>query len=371
MGLWDKIKGEFIDIVEWLDDSGDTMVHRFERYGNEIKYGAKLVVREGQAAVFINEGELADVFRPGTYELQTKNLPILATLKGWKYGFESPFKAEVYFVSTRRFTDLRWGTKNPVMMRDAEFGPVRLRAFGTYVIRVEEPGVFIKEVVGTEGTFTADEITNQLRNHLVSRFADVLGESRIPVLDMAGNYDELGNFLRDRIAPEFKGYGLELASLLVENISLPPAVEEALDKRTSMGVIGNLAAYTQFQAAEAMEKAAQNPGGMAAGGMGMGMGFAMAQQLGQQMGTAGQQGPGASPPPIPGQASYWVAIGGERSGPFTMDTLRQQVLSGRLNGQTLVWTEGMASWAAAAQVPALASILATVPPPLPPDPPQA
>ncbi len=367
MGIWDKIKGEFIDIVEWLDDSGDTMVHRFERYGNEIKYGAKLVVREGQAAVFINEGELADVFRPGTYDLETKNLPILSTLKGWKYGFESPFKAEVYFVSTRRFTDLRWGTKNPVMMRDPEFGPIRLRAFGTYVVRVDDPAVFIREIVGTDSHFTADEITNQLRNHLVSRFADVLGSSGIPVLDLAGNYDELGQFLHDRIAPEFETYGLDLSTILVENISLPPAVEEALDKRSSMGVIGNLAAYTQFQAAEAMEKAAENPGGMAAGGMGMGMGFAMANTLGQQMGQAGQQGPAAVPPPIPTQSMFWVAVGGERTGPFTLDTLRQQVLSGRLNGDSLVWTEGMASWAQARQVPALSAILSSVPPPLPPD----
>jgi membrane protease subunit (stomatin/prohibitin family) len=154
MGLWDKLRGELIDIIEWLDPSNDTMVYRFERRGNEIKYGAKLTVREGQAAVFVNEGQIADVFPPGMYTLETSNLPIVSTLQGWKYGFESPFKAEVYFCSTRRFTDLKWGTKNPVMLRDPEFGPIRLRAFGAYAMRVSDPGTFIKEIVGTDGHFT-------------------------------------------------------------------------------------------------------------------------------------------------------------------------------------------------------------------------
>ncbi|MBT8484529.1 MAG: SPFH domain-containing protein, partial [Phycisphaerae bacterium] len=264
MGIWDRLKTELIDIIEWLDPSNDTMVHRFERYENEIKYGAKLIVREGQAAVFVNEGQIADVFGPGTHTLETKNLPILATLKGWKYGFHSPFKAEVYFCSTRRFTDLKWGTQNPVMLRDSEFGPVRLRAFGTYVIKTSDPGTFIREIVGTDGHFTTDEITEQLRNMIVSRFTDILGESNIPILDLAGNYDELGDFITNRIQPEFGTYGLELTKFLVENISLPPAVEEALDKRSSMGVIGDLKKYTQFQTAEAIRDAAQNPGGMAA-----------------------------------------------------------------------------------------------------------
>ncbi|MCA9322271.1 MAG: SPFH domain-containing protein, partial [Planctomycetes bacterium] len=283
MGLWDRLKAELIDIIQWLDDGTNVLVHRFERYGNEIKHGAKLVVREGQAAVFVNEGALADVFEPGTYTLDTRNLPILGTLKGWKYGFESPFKAEVYFVKTTRLTDLRWGTKNPVMLRDPEFGPVRLRAFGTYVAQITDPGTFIKQVVGTDGRYTAEEITSQLRNFVVSRFADVLGESRVPVLDLAGNYDELGKFLTDRIAPQFASYGVELSSLLVENISLPPAVEEALDARTKMGVIGNLQAYTQLKAADAIEKAATNPGGTGSDMMGWGVGFAMANQMGQAM----------------------------------------------------------------------------------------
>ena len=283
MGLWDKIRGEFVDIVEWVDDTHDTMVWRFPRHDNEIKYGAQLVVRESQAAVFINEGQLADVFTPGTHTLETKNLPILSTLMGWKHGFHSPFKAEVYFASLRRFTDLKWGTKNPIMLRDSEFGPVRLRAFGNYTIRITDPSVFLKEIVGTDGDFSTDEVTDQLRNIVVSRFTDILGESKIPVLDLAANYDELGDFITQRITEEFRTYGLELTKILVENISLPPAVEEALDKRSSMGVIGNLKAYMQFQAAEALEDAASNPGGGTAAegmGMGMGMGFAMAKQMG-------------------------------------------------------------------------------------------
>ena len=164
MGLWDKLRGELIDIIEWLDSTNDTLVYRFPRYGNEIKYGAKLVVRDGQSAVFVNEGQVADVFGPGTYTLETKNLPILSTIFGWKYGFQSPFKAEVYFASTRRFTDLKWGTRNPIMLRDQEFVPVRLRAFGTYAMRVANAAELLREIVGTDGHFTTGEITEQLRN---------------------------------------------------------------------------------------------------------------------------------------------------------------------------------------------------------------
>ncbi|HWB18927.1 MAG TPA: SPFH domain-containing protein, partial [Phycisphaerales bacterium] len=325
MDFWKKLTGELIDIVQWTGGPADQMVSKFERYGNEIKNGAKLVVREGQAAVFVNEGKIADVFQPGTFELTTRNLPILSTLQGWKYGFESPFKAEVYFVVTRRFTDLKWGTKNPVMTRDPEFGPVRLRAFGTYVMQVNNHGVFVKQVVGTDGAFTSEGITEQLRNTIVARFADVLGESKMPILDLAANYDEMGKFLRERIASDMSGYGIDLVALLVENVSLPEEVEAALDKRSSMGVIGDMNRYTQFQSAEAMRDAAKNPSGTAGAGMGMGMGFAMANQMGQTMaqGAAG----GKSPPPMPGSvnATYYVAVNGQQTGPFDMGTLKSQV----------------------------------------------
>jgi membrane protease subunit (stomatin/prohibitin family) len=369
MGIWDKVRGELIDIVQWIDDTNDTMVYRFERYNNQIKYGAQLTVREGQTAVFVNEGKIADVFQPGLHTLETKNLPVLSTLQGWKYGFNSPFMAEVYFCSMRQFTDLKWGTMNPIMMRDAEFGPVRLRAYGTYVVRVSDPQVLIRQIVGTDGRFTVEEIVDQLRDLIVSRFAEIAGQSKIPVLDMAANYGEMGSFLVQKIAPEFKTYGLDLAKLLVENISLPPSVEEALDKRTSMGVVGNLAAYTQFNVANSIPDAAKNPGGLASAGAGLGMGMAMATPIGQAL--AGQQPAGSAsagtPPPVPGAASYFVAVEGKQTGPFDMQTLGSQVATGRLTRQTLVWTQGMAQWTPAGQVQALEMIFADVPPPLPPN----
>jgi membrane protease subunit (stomatin/prohibitin family) len=367
MAFWkDFVKSELVDIVEWLDPTGNTLVHRFERHDNEIKNGAQLVVRPGQAAVFVNEGQIADVFQPGTYTLVTQNLPLLSTLRGWKYGFDSPFKAEVYFVSTRQLTDQKWGTRNPIMMRDAEFGPVRLRAFGTFAYRVSEPAKFICEIVGTNGQFTTDGIGDQLRNLIVTRFSDAVGEGKIPVLDLAGNYDEIGNRLSGRIGPEFAEYGIEVTKLLVENISLPEEVEKALDRRSSMGVIGNLGAYTQYQAAQAMEEAAKNPGGTAAGGIGMGMGFAMANQMGQALAGGGAASQPAAPPPLPGQAPpFWIAPNGQQSGPHGMDALRQHVSSGELTRDTLVWREGMAGWTAAGQVSELAPLFPATPPPLP------
>lgn len=364
MDIWKKLSGELIDIVQWLEDAPNVLVHRFERMNNEIKNGAKLVVREGQAAVFVNEGQLADVFKPGTYTLTTQNLPILATLKGWKYGFESPFKAEVYFVQTKQFTDLKWGTMNPIMRRDPEFGPVRLRAFGTYAMRVSDPGELIKQVVGTAARFTEEGINEQLRNVIVSRFTDTLGESKIPMLDLAGNLSELGEFVAGAIRPEFGTYGLELTKLLIENISLPPEVEAALDKRSSMGLVGNLQQYAQFQAANAMEAAAKNPGS-AGDGAGMAMGFVMAQQMANSL-NAGGQGGGGTPPPIPGAAMFFVAVNNQQTGPFDMQTLSQQAGSGRLTRETLVWKQGMANWMAAGSVPELAGVFASVPPPLPP-----
>lgn len=369
MALFDKIRGEFVDIVEWMDESNDTMVYRFERYGNEIKYGAKLIVRESQVGVFVNEGQIGDVFSPGTYTLETQNLPILSTLKGWKHGFHSPFKAEVYFVSVRQFTDLKWGTKNPIMLRDAEFGPVRLRAFGSYVMRVKDAPKFIREIVGTDGHFTTDEISSQLRNMILTRFSDLLGESKIAVLDLAANYDEFSQFASEKLASEFEAYGLEVTKFLVENISLPEAVEKALDKRSSMGVIGNLGAYSQFQAANAMEAAANNPGTAGGGmgmGMGVGMGVAMAGQVGQVMNSQTQPNQQAAPPPIPQAASFFVAVNGQQTGPYDTGALAQQAASGSLTSQSMVWQQGMAQWTQAGQVPQLARLFAPPPPPPPP-----
>ncbi len=368
MGFFDKLRGEFIDIIEWTDDSRDTMVFRFDRYENEIKMGAKLIVRESQLAVFINKGKIADIFEPGDYELETENLPLLSTLQGWKYGFHSPFKAEVYFINTRRFTDLKWGTKNPITLRDPEFGPIRIRAFGTYAIKISDAKNFITEIVGTDGRFTTDEITSQLRNLIVSRFADLIGEAKIPVLDMAANYDELGNFISEKIHADFLAYGIDITKMLVENISLPPAVEEVLDKRSSMGIIGNLNQYTQFQAATAMEKAAENDG-MAGGGMGMGMGFAMANQMGQstyQANSQPTQNSRSAPPPLPQSKTYHVAINGESKGPLTVAQMKSFVKDGSLNKDSLVWTEGMSNWESASSVAEINNLFSSMPPPLPP-----
>lgn len=368
MSFWDKIKGELIDIVEWLDDTHDTLVYRFERHGNEIKNEAQLIVREGQAALFVNEGQLADVFvTAGTFTLITRNLPVLSTLKGWKYGFNSPFKAEVYFVSTRRFTNLKWGLKNPLMMRDPEFGVVRIRAFGTYGLLVADPGRLLKQLVSTSPTFSTDDIKDQIRNIIVSRFADILGESKIPVLDLAANYNELGAFILKQIQPEMLDFGLEVTNMMVENISLPPNVEETLDKRTNMGIVGDLSAYTQYQAAQSIEAAAKNPGGAAAAGIGMGMGFAMANQMVGAMSNPSQQhAASAAAPPLPDQAAFHVAIDGQAAGPFNMAGLKQLVQSGKLTRETLVWKQGMENWTAAGQIPELQNLFAAAPPPLPP-----
>ncbi len=365
MGLLDKIFGEFVDVIEWLDDSNDTMVYRFERYGNEIKYGAKLTVRESQVAILVNEGRAADFFEPGMYVLETNNMPIMTTLENWPHGFESPFKAEVYFFNTHRFVDLKWGTKNPIMLRDKEFGAVRLRAFGTYGVRIDDPLTFIKEIVGTNGHFSTDDISDQLRNLILSRFANVLGESKIPVLDLAANYDDLSDYVTAKIAPEFVEYGLELTKLLVENISLPISVEEALDRRTSMGVIGNLKKYTEFQTADAIKAAAENSSGGASEGLGMGMGFAIANKMGQTLAPSGAEQVVHMPPPLPSQIQYFVAINDQQTGPVDLFELEGKIKAGIVNSTTLIWNQNLVDWTQAGQVKELSAFFSIKPPPLP------
>ena len=278
---------QFIEVIEWLDPTSDTLVYRFPVANQEIKMGAQLIVRESQVAIFVNEGQVADLFEPGRYTLSTENMPIMTMLRSWKYGFNSPFKAEVYFISTRQFTDLKWGTANPIMMRDAEFGAVRLRAFGTYAIRVSEPQTLLREIVGTDGLFQVDEISEQLRNLVVSDFTDALGQMKVPALDLAGRYRELSSTIRERVAPHFQQYGLDLTTFLIENISLPAEVEAALDKRTSMGIVGDMRQYAQYQAATAIEKAAEHGGGGSAG-LELGAGLAMGQQMAQTLAGGGQ-----------------------------------------------------------------------------------
>lgn len=376
MGLLDKLRGELIDIVEWVDDSQHTLVYRFPRYQSEIKNGAQLVVRPGQSAIFVDQGQIADVFEPGQYELTTDNLPVLSTLRGWKYGFQSPFKCEVYFVSTRQITDLKWGTPNPIMLRDADFGPIRIRAFGTYSLRAIDPRVLLKELVGTSGLFEAEEVGELLRSIIVEAFTSMLGQAKIAALDLAANYRELSEQLRAQVRERIDDeYGLDVPALFIVNVSLPPEVEKALDTRSSMGVIGDLGRYQQFQMGNALLAAAQNPGSGAGPIIGLGAGFALAGQL---SGGAPGVAPGAAaPPPAPGSPAgmppappggpvFHVSQNGQVQGPFPVSQLATAIAQGQLSASTFVWSPGMAAWLPAGQVPALAAHFHSPPPPPPP-----
>jgi membrane protease subunit (stomatin/prohibitin family) len=374
MGLFSKLMNEFIDIIEWVDNTTNTLIWKFPRYDNEIKMGAKLTVRESQAAIFMNEGKIADIFGPGMYELTTQNMPIMTTLQGWKYGFNSPFKADVYFVSMRQFTNQKWGTQNPVMLRDAEFGPVRLRAFGSYNFAVSDPKVFLTQISATNPDFYTDDINEQLRNIAVSRGMDAIAQSKISILDLTANYDTISKLITDKIQPDFAEMGLNLTKFLVENISLPPEVEAVLDKRSEMGIIGNLGAYAQFQAANAIEESAKNSigGNLGAAGMGLGVGAAMMGQIGnvfqqnQVNPSAGGQSAGPDvPPPIPVAAEYFIAINGKSDGPHSLDQLSQMAFAQTFTGSSMVWKKGMAGWVAAGSLPDLAEVLNNVPPPIP------
>lgn len=286
MGLFDFIKNQFIEVIEWTEQDRDVLVYRFPVHGKEIKNGAQLTVREGQAAVFVNEGRMADVFRPGRYRLSTANTPVLTKLGAWAHGFTSPFKAEVYFVTTRQFTDQKWGTPNPVIVRDPEFGAVRLRAFGNYAFRVDEPDVFLKEAVGTDGLFTTDEITGQLKAVMTSGFADLCAESRIPLLDLSAHYDELAGALAERAQQEFKNFGLVLRRCVIENISVPKEVEAALDRAASSMAPQDLDRYTRVAAADALRAAGDGGGSI---GTDIATGIALSSAMVGALGGIGTQ----------------------------------------------------------------------------------
>ncbi|MEO8054449.1 MAG: SPFH domain-containing protein [Acidobacteriota bacterium] len=386
MGLLDNLKNQignqlgsqFIEIIQWLDDSYDAMVYRFPVYNQEIKMGAQLTVRENQAALFINEGKAADLFGPGRHELSTQNMPILTTLRGWKYGFQSPFKAEVYFFNTRLFTDLKWGTTNPVMMRDAEFGMIRLRAFGTYAMKVADPKTFFATIVGTQGLTTTDEITGQLRSTILSKLSDAIAESKIAALDIASKYDELSGTGKQILAPEFSSFGLDLSKFFIENVSLPEEVEAAIDQRTKLGVLGDkMGQYTQLQAADAMKIAAANPGGAAGAGIGIGAGIAMGGMMGGALanaGAAGQaMGGGMAPPPPPAAPGFaaprWsLTVDGKTYGPYSDDAVKGMVASGQVAAGTLAWKPGAAGWAPLSSFEELAGGGSAQAPPPPPPP---
>lgn len=346
------ILGQFIDVIEWTDDSQDTMVWRFPRHGNEIKYGAKLIVRESQVAIFVDQGKIADILEPGTYELETKNLPIMTTLQHWDHGFKSPFKAEVYFVSTKRFTNLRWGTKNPITIRDEELHVVRLRSFGIYEIDISDPKLFLTDIVGTDGHFTTEEIDQQLGSLITSKLAVVLGKDNTPVLDMAANYDTFGKYITDAISPYFEEYGLNLIKITVENISMSDDVEKAIDKRTSRAVTGNLDDHIKHQTGEAIG----NGSGSISDMVGMGAGLAAGQQMMNQQTSDTQV---KTPPPPPD--SYYVSISGQTDGPHDYTALKEMVNNSKITEKSYIWDSQADSWVRAGDM--VSEIFKNMPPP--------
>ncbi len=377
MGIFDTIKeklsNEFIDIIEWLDYTPDTICHRFERYQNEIKNNAKLIVREGQTAVLINEGQLADVFKPGTYTLNTQNMPILTTLKGWKYGFNSPFKAEVYFVNTHLFTDEKWGTKNPITLSDDRFGLVEIRAFGSYAYRINDAGKFIIDIVGTDNNFTNFEINEHLKSLIATRFTDTVGEAKLPIELYAANTTELSETCKEVMQPEFNSVGISLEKFFIENVSMPEDLKKEIFEYSRIDKL-DLDKLTKFKTAKAIEAAAANEGGTAGAGMGMGMGFVLAQQMGgmmnpqmgQQQMQQQQQG-GMMPPPMPAAVQYFYAANGTQAGPVSFEQLQSLFASRTVNKDTLVWKAGLAEWTPLQQIEELKSFLGgNTPPPLPP-----
>lgn len=300
MALFDFIKKQFIDVIHSVEEGDGIIVWRFPMQDMEIQNGAQLVVRESQLALFVNEGKIADLFAAGTYQLTTQTLPILTNLKNWDKLFQSPFKSDVYFFSTRQRLDRKWGTTNPVTVRDAEFGAVRLRAFGNYSYHLVDPCRFHTVVSGTVERYETETLEGQLRNNIVGLIAGIFGESKVPFLDMAANQEAFGQALRQKVAPLFESYGLALDNFQVQNISLPEEIEKALDTKINMGVIGDLGRYTQYQAATAIPLAAQNEGGAAGAGIGIGAGISLGQVMAQAVSGAGASAPaGISPATAP------------------------------------------------------------------------
>ena len=350
--LKNQVHSQFIEIIEWLDETPDTLVWRFPVYNQEIKMGAQLIVRENQLALMINEGQAADLFPPGRYELTTQNIPIMTTLRGWKYGFQSPFKAEVYFFNTRQYNDLKWGTTNPVMMRDKDFGMIRLRAYGTYATKIADAKKFFATIVGTQKLTSTSDVLGQLRSTILSRLSDAIAEADVAALDMASKYDEIAAAGIARIGPEFASYGLELSKFFIENISLPEEVEAAIDQRTKLGVLGDkMQQYTQMQTADSIKIAAANPGGLAGAGVGIGAGMAIGNAMGQGFGNQ----PGAAAPPPPpgggsGGARWSVAMQGKTYGPYTDDALKGMLQSGQIPMDAHAWRPGASGWAPVSEI---------------------
>ena len=343
MSLREFLVGELIDIIEWNDDTDDTMAWRFSRPKSEIKNGAQLIVRPGQMAILVDQGKMADVFQPGRHELTTANMPLLSSFRGWKYGFESPFKADVLFLATKQFVGRKWGTSNPIILNDKNLGPVRLRAYGTCAVRVADGRKFLTEIVGATSLFTVDQIGEQLRDIVVAKMSGALAESNVGIYELSTKYEEVAEVAQREIADQVKQLGLEVTQLVIENVSLPPEVEATIDQKTRMNMLDNLDRYTRLQSADAIRDAARNPNGGAAAGIGIAVGAALGQK-------AGATQPSLEPPPLP-TAMWFYAQGSERKGPVEESALLQM---GVLAPSTLVWKAGMNGWVAASTVPELA-----------------
>ncbi len=367
MGLWSKLKHELIDIIEWPDVDSDLIVWKFPRYGNEIKNGAKLIVRESQVAIFVNEGELADVFPPGTYTLETKNLPILSTLQGWKYGFNSPFKAEVYFVTTRVFTNRKWGTPNAFYVEDPKYGAISLRAFGSYSFQVADAVKFFKEFSGPVEEYPVERITEELRNAIIANFQDAVSESGLSVTKLSANIRELQEVLLKYLQKEFNDYGLKILKFFINSITMPRELEEYMHKGAQAKFIGDVDAYQRVKMAEAYGNIGQS-GNFVGGAEGL-MGMAMMQMMMNQQTARPAAQPGAVPPPLSPQ--FYVAVNGQQVGPLTLEQIQQMIAKGQVNKNTYVWKPGLANWTPAQQVPEIAQLFGAAPPPPPPPPPPA
>ena len=374
MGLWQTLsnhaKAQFLDVIEWLDDSKNTLVYRYPVFNQAIQDGGRFVVREGQAGVFVAEGKISDVFAPGTYELSTRTKAIAGFFESIKYGLNMPYKGDVYFVSTRQYTDQKWGTANPIILRDKDLGVVRLRAFGNFAYRITDPAVFLREIVGTNGWFTTDEINGQLKRKLVSALADTIGESKIPLLDLVAQYMDLGDALRQRLTGWFQeNYGITLTDFVVENISVPPEVEKMLDKRSSMAIVGDMNAYTQFQTANAIEQAASRPGGGGAfmeAGLGLAMGGTMGAQMGRAAAAGGTFNPqqGLGPPPVPSTEARFHYQGAGGQGEYGAREIAAFVAKDRA-GVHNVWATGWPAWRPWGDVSDITALLPPAPPALP------
>ena len=286
MALKDFLKKQFIDVIQWTESADGILSYRYPMQDFEIQYGASLTVRESQMAVFVNEGTVADVFGPGRYKLTTQTLPLLTNLMNWDKLFESPFKSDVYFFSTRLQLNQKWGTANPITIRDKEFGAVRLRAFGIYSYKIFDPRAFHVHVSGTREQYTINELDGQLRNTIVSSISDLFAQSGIPFLDMAANQDEFGNQIKLKLDPEFKRLGIGLDTLQVQNLSLPDELQKILDQRIGMGLIGDMTRYTQYQTAQSIPIAAANEGGLAGAGAGLGAGLTIGQTMASAMASS-------------------------------------------------------------------------------------